>query len=461
MHALAPPGPTPYAPRAPERTLLHRVVREELETFLERAEVDGEGVPGHVERELRAYLRCGIHCHGFARARCEACGRGFLVGLSCKGRGICPSCTGRRMSDGAAHLVDRVFPRVPVRQWVLTVPKRVRFFLARDAEVASGVQGVFVRAVFARLRRDARRRGVRGGRPGAVTATQRFGASLRSHVHYHSLVLDGVYAPGPDESDDGAPVFHVADPPTEADLAAVASRIRRRVLALLEERGLFGDCDAAGMAEWVHSGFSLHAGVVVGAEDRKGLERLARYILRPPFAKGRLEETRDGRILYSYRRPDTGTPAAIVLTPQELLARLADLVPPPRAHSLVYRGVLAPNASLRALVVPRPEREGSCGHRRRRAEDDEADPPPPPALRARRLAWAELLARVWGPDALRCRHCGGDVRLVAFITHPLSVRAVLEGAGLPTEPLPLAPARGPPQTAWDFDQTAGVPDDWA
>jgi len=87
-------------------------------------------VSSHVERELRAYLTCGILCFGFGRARCASCGQGFVVAFSCKGRGVCPSCNGRRMAQSAAHLVDRVIPPVPVRQWVISVPKRLRCFLA-------------------------------------------------------------------------------------------------------------------------------------------------------------------------------------------------------------------------------------------------------------------------------------------------------------------------------------------
>ena len=43
-----------------------------------------------------------------------------LVGFSCKGRGACPSCSAKRMAGTAAHLVDHVFPHVPVRQFVLS-----------------------------------------------------------------------------------------------------------------------------------------------------------------------------------------------------------------------------------------------------------------------------------------------------------------------------------------------------
>ncbi|KIG14059.1 Transposon-like protein [Enhygromyxa salina] len=49
------------------------------------------------------------------------------MAFSCKKRGFCPSCAGRRMADVAAHLVDEVFPEVPVRQWVCSLPWRLRY----------------------------------------------------------------------------------------------------------------------------------------------------------------------------------------------------------------------------------------------------------------------------------------------------------------------------------------------
>jgi hypothetical protein len=114
--------PSPYRRRHPERTVLYRAVAENLETTLAlcREEAVAEDpVPAYVERELRHYLRCGLLCYGFARARCDACGRDYLVAFSCKNRGVCPSCTTRRMAETAAHWVDHVFPRLSVCPWVL------------------------------------------------------------------------------------------------------------------------------------------------------------------------------------------------------------------------------------------------------------------------------------------------------------------------------------------------------
>ena len=124
-----------YRRRRPECTVLYEAVRQDLETWLARsreAYPDDDPIPVWVETEFRRYLECGILAHGFARARCSTCRQHFLVAFSCKGRSICPSCNARRMAETAAQQVDHVFPQVAVRQWVLSFPKRLRYFLRRD-----------------------------------------------------------------------------------------------------------------------------------------------------------------------------------------------------------------------------------------------------------------------------------------------------------------------------------------
>ncbi|MBI4263047.1 MAG: transposase zinc-binding domain-containing protein, partial [Acidobacteria bacterium] len=149
--------------------MLYQVVRDHVETFRAQAASlrDGEGLPGFVEREFRDFLRCGWLAGGFARLHCDACGLDRLVPFSCKGRGFCPSCGGRRMAERAAHLVDHVFPVVPVRQWVLSLPHRLRYVLAWDHALCRAVTGVFVCAVLGSLRRRARQQGAPAGRGGA------------------------------------------------------------------------------------------------------------------------------------------------------------------------------------------------------------------------------------------------------------------------------------------------------
>ena len=169
-----------YEPRAAAQSVLYRIVRDHLETFLAQAAHlrDGEGVPRFVEQEFRDFLRCGWLAGGFARFRCGSCGADRLIAFSCKARAVCPSCGGRRMIERAAHLVDHVFPDVPVRQWVLSLPHRVRYVLASDYDVCRAVVAVSMRAILGFLRHRAREAGVVDPRGGAVVMVQRFGGAL-------------------------------------------------------------------------------------------------------------------------------------------------------------------------------------------------------------------------------------------------------------------------------------------
>ncbi len=71
-------------------------------------------------RRLRGLLRCGDFEHGFLRFACRRCGEELRVPFSCKARGVCPSCLGRRMSETAAGWLDHLLPAVPYRRWVLS-----------------------------------------------------------------------------------------------------------------------------------------------------------------------------------------------------------------------------------------------------------------------------------------------------------------------------------------------------
>jgi len=121
--AALPPG---YAPRKPEQTLLHQTLSVHWPAFRRRAEAHG-GLPDFVVSEVEDFLQCGLFEHGCVVARCGGCGHEQVVGLSCKRRGFYPSCCGRRMADTAAHLVDAVLPRVPIRQWVCGFPWQLRY----------------------------------------------------------------------------------------------------------------------------------------------------------------------------------------------------------------------------------------------------------------------------------------------------------------------------------------------
>lgn len=99
-----PKSPRRYQRRCPDKTVLHQVVRENLETLLEegsRSNDSGVGYPKVVEKEFRSTLECGLLQHGFARVECADCSHEQLVAFSCKGRSLCPSCVGRKMKHAS------------------------------------------------------------------------------------------------------------------------------------------------------------------------------------------------------------------------------------------------------------------------------------------------------------------------------------------------------------------------
>jgi hypothetical protein len=141
-------------------------------------------------------------------------------------------------------------------------------------------------------------------------------------------------------------------------------------------------------------------------------------------------------LVYDIAKPRPDGPRALVLTPLELIDKIAALVPPPRVHRHRYYGVLAPNAPLRAAVTalaPVPVPAPAAG-----------TPDDAPHRAAARYLWAMLLARIYEVFPLTCSFCGAEIRIIAFITAPATVRQVLEHLGEPTRPPRFAPARGPP-----------------
>ena len=97
---------------------------------------------------------------------------------------------------------------------VLTVPFGLRFRLAFDPAAAGITLRAFVSVISGWLRRRARARRIRGTlKTGGVTVIQRFGSTLNLNVHFHTLMIDGVYAVGPG----GAVMFHPLPAPTDAN----------------------------------------------------------------------------------------------------------------------------------------------------------------------------------------------------------------------------------------------------
>ena len=479
------PAVATYEPRDPSHTVLYTVIADPLETFLASldADPDATGLPAYVEREFYAYLRCGILAHGFLRLGCDTCPKELLLPFSCKRRGFCPSCAGRRMAQTAAHLVERVLPWVPTRQWVVSVPIPLRYWMASSQDLTAKVHTIIRTTIGQYYVNQAVTRGVPRDQvqPGSVTFIQRFGSALNLNLHFHCVFLEGVYL---DRTDQGLkPRFLTGDPPSDADVADVLQKISHRVIRKLRQLGYLeagGDAtvatgydplveDAPALARTLAAsvqqrmafgeragqhvrrigsgfghegehpaltgprcarvhGFSLHANTAIPAHRRDQLERLMRYTGRGAVALERLEQDTHGDLLYPFTHPWSDGTTGIRLSPLELLEKLAALVPLPRVHLVRYAGCLAPHSTLRAAIIPTRRQQGVDG-----AETTTGTP---------YWSWARLLGRVFGLDMRTCPFCRrGTLRIIAVITQEAVITRILRHLQLASVPPPIAPAR--------------------
>lgn len=477
--------PPAYLPRDPSQTVLYQVVADHLETFLASlaADPDARGLPAYVEREFYDYLQCGVLAHGFLRLGCDTCHHELLLAFSCKRRGFCPSCAGRRMAQTAAHLVTQVLPWVPTRQWVVSVPVPLRYWMAASQDLTAQVHTIIRTTIGQYYVNKAVARGHARAQlqPGSVTFLQRFGSAINLNLHFHMVFLDGVYL---DRADQGrTPRFLTSESPTDADIATVVQTISRRILralrrlgylesgtenvvvteydplredtpelaqtlaASVQQRLAFGEragqqvrrigagFGVDGEAPTLTGprcanvqGFSLHANTHVPAHRRDQLERLIRYTARGAVSLERLTQDANGDLVYTLTHPWSDGTMGIRLSPLELLEKLAALVPLPRMHLVRYGGCLAPHSHLRRAIIPTPRQQGV-----EEAATATASP---------RWSWAQLLKRVFALDMARCPFCPqGTLRIIAAITQGAVVRKILQHLKLAVDPPPIAPAR--------------------
>ena len=224
-----------YKRRDPESTILYQVLQQNMEKFFQTVDSnpDQNSLPYFVRKEFEKFLNCGILNNGFVRLKCSDCSESLMVAFSCKCRGFCPSCAGRRMSERAIILADDVIPFVPTRHWVLSVPFELRYWMAADDDLLKKVNGIFCAEINNYLRKKARKLGVRGGETGIVSFLQRAGGALNLNLHYHLLVLDGLYTTG----EDGSPIFTRVPGIDNNDLACVVRGVSRRVIKYLRKTG--------------------------------------------------------------------------------------------------------------------------------------------------------------------------------------------------------------------------------
>lgn len=458
QHAL--PGlPAVYRPRRARDSPLYRVAQDWFETLLLRSRADsGDGpqdiVPDYADASIRGFLECGIERFGLARFLCRRCGKDRFVTLSCKKRLACPSCDSRRSVVTTSHAMEDLLPQVPYRQVVLVLPKRLRYFIHRDAPLV----GELTRILTKILTRFYRSRMIGGGAESSAAAPiqlqfiQRFGSKANLHIHVHAVLSDGCWF-----QRQGALVFEPAGAPTAEDIQTLTLEIRRRVLRRFLRLGAIEPEIAAEIMAREHSGFSLHAGTCVAADDREGLKRLLQYCTRPAIAVKRMQYLPDKEIVrYAPLKTQPGEPVVIEWNALEFLSRFAKLIPPPWINLVRYAGALGPRSKLRPLITQAAQQTGAYDALRAGWRPARLTLPASVKKIGRNLlttaqkTWAMCLRKVFEVNPVVCV-CGAEMKLVAVVLDEEALLNILTHLGWPCAYPVLKPPRSPPEAQLDSE----------
>lgn len=386
------------------------------------------------------------------------------------------------MAESIEHLIDHVLPHAPFRQWVLTFPFALRFWLAANNRLLSKINQIATSEIGKFYAKKAEAEGVTAPLPGAITFIQRSGSALNAALHLHILALDGVYRTPP--TDGVAPRLHAVSGPSDEDVGVVVEKIARRAVKLLRRHGYLDDdaefvmrpdaddmfqdnaAISAALGASVQSkiafgpragqfvrkigkgfgfeeerplvkgtkcatinGFNLQAATFARATNRRRLEELVAYMTRPPLATDRLNVTDDGDLVYTMKRVFADGTRAVLLSPTELIEKLCAMVPPPRAHQALYTGVFSSHSKWRNLVVLDPKaRKGF-------------NPETVDRKKVKNHRRAKLLKRIFKIDVGTCPKCGSDMEIRAAVHDPESIKRYMRHLGLREHPPPIAPAR--------------------
>ncbi len=168
---------------------------------------------------------------------------------------------------------------------------------------------------------------------------------LNWHPHLHSLLADGAWGKR-DEA---------FQPIAWLDADILSSAFRQQVLAMMVSKRRLSAEFAQNISNWRHSGFQVHCGPPVEADQPQALERLAAYILRPSFASTRVRYLAgSGQVQYR-----TAKGVARSMDALDWIAQVVSHIPDPGEQMVRYYGWYS-NASRGKRRKPGVRIVGEC-----------------------------------------------------------------------------------------------------
>jgi len=399
-----------YRTRNPKNSVYFHVVQDNYEqlegTWEDRYQQKFGYFRSFVINVIYKYLECGDPHFGFARVKCEECNHEYLLPFSCKCRHFCPSCHQKRVVEFGEWLYEEVLKKVPHRQWVFSIPKRLRIYFMYDRKLLAKLSQCAWKVLAIYLKQGIN---YDDAAPGAVIAVQTFGDFLNFNPHLHIIATDGCFY--------GNESFIVGPTPEPKELE---DAFRWEVLKMLKDEGLITDLVIENMLSWYNSGFNIYCGNAITPSDHNGLERLAQYIIRAPISQERMiyipaTEAADGVARVIYQAKDGGSSKTFLAI--DWLAHLIIHIPNKGEQMVRYYGYYSNKA--RGM--------------RKKADTDEQIP----ALvdtdiskKEFRRNWSRLIQKVYNANPLICPKCSKNMRIISFIEDLSVIKVILKHLNL-------------------------------
>ena len=391
-----------YKRRHPERTDYYRIIEGSHEEFKMSYPDLFEEKYGYMRAEVMkaiySFLDCGIPENGMARVRCKECGYDFFVAFSCRCRGVCPSCSGKRSILFGEKIREIIVKPLTHIHITFTIPKILRLYFRRNRKLLKLPAQSANYAVEKYFKESLK---LSDGYTGGIYYIHSQGSLYNFHPHVHALVIAGIIKDG---------IFYEQK---NISTGVISEIFRARLLSVLLEEGAITQGLIDMLMTWNHnSGFNVHTKGRIDGDDGEAIEKIARYMSRPAISVDRVEFNPDGNTVIVYEKQDR-SPSRISESYDimEFMSLVAGHIPSPYESLVYYYGIYS---SSHRGKEKRENSDNCCINVEKVGGIHRAS-----------SAWARLIRKIFEVDILRCKMCGGEMKIIAFITGHESINKIL------------------------------------
>jgi hypothetical protein len=417
-----------YHSRKPKESPLWKCLHDHFLTFVFEYAQEYEKLYGYfrdiISEVVEKYFDCGDLSKGFARVQCPDCKHEFLLSFSCRGRWFCPCCHQKKVLLFGEFISNQVTLPIPHRQYVFSIPIMLRIFFKYDRKLLTRLCKMAYESLQEYMREILH---LPEGQVGIALCIQTFGEYLGWHPHIHAVVTDGLF------TDKGW--FYVLP---GRDIKPLEELFRNKVIKMLVSEKLLNESMGRNLLSWVNSGFSVYQGKPVPREDKKGLEKIAQYIIRNPFSEEKMTYIPEtGKVLYKSKQNVKTKRNFEVFDACTFIAAITQHIPEKYFQLVRYYGCYSNKSrGIRAKQKAKDSAEKIS----EKPEVEVIDISKYESRKVPSKKWRELIKKVWEIDPLICPKCQGEMRIISLVDDSNVIQKILKHLKIWEEPqLPRAP----------------------